>query len=157
MAWTTPRTWVTNELVTAAMLNTHIRDNLNYLLNPNGFFTSSTGTFTTSSATPVTVNAALSTTITTYGGDILLGCSFRLESGATTDVFIAHDGGNDLRVVRVGVVNGYYAATVLKKGIAAGSHSFQLRWNISSTTATMRGIDGGGFVAAPIIFWAIEI
>jgi len=29
MAWTTPRTWTTGELVTAALLNTHIRDNLN--------------------------------------------------------------------------------------------------------------------------------
>ena len=27
MAWTTPRTWVPNETLTAAMLNTHLRDN----------------------------------------------------------------------------------------------------------------------------------
>src|SRR5215831_39975 len=27
MAWTTPRTWVPGELVTASMFNTHIRDN----------------------------------------------------------------------------------------------------------------------------------
>src|SRR5262245_7568818 len=31
MAWTTPRTWVAGELVTASMLNTHLRDNLNFL------------------------------------------------------------------------------------------------------------------------------
>lgn len=31
MAWTTPRTWSFGELVTAALLNTHIRDNLNIL------------------------------------------------------------------------------------------------------------------------------
>lgn len=28
MAWTAPRTWVTSELVTAAIMNTHVRDNL---------------------------------------------------------------------------------------------------------------------------------
>ena len=28
MAWTAPRHWVTGEMVTAALLNTHIRDNL---------------------------------------------------------------------------------------------------------------------------------
>lgn len=28
MAWTAPRTWTTGELVTAALLNTHVRDNL---------------------------------------------------------------------------------------------------------------------------------
>ena len=29
MAWTEPRTWVTSELVTAAQMNTHVRDNFN--------------------------------------------------------------------------------------------------------------------------------
>lgn len=29
MAWTAPRTWVTGELVTASIMNTHVRDNLN--------------------------------------------------------------------------------------------------------------------------------
>ena len=33
MAWTTPRTWTTGELVTAALLNSHLRDNLN-VVNP---------------------------------------------------------------------------------------------------------------------------
>lgn len=28
MAWTAPRTWTTGELVTASMMNTHVRDNL---------------------------------------------------------------------------------------------------------------------------------
>lgn len=32
MAWTTPRTWVTGEIVTASLMNTHVRDNLNSLL-----------------------------------------------------------------------------------------------------------------------------
>lgn len=31
MAWTTPRTWTTGEVVTAAQMNTHVRDNLAYL------------------------------------------------------------------------------------------------------------------------------
>lgn len=31
MAWTSPKTWSTSELVTAALLNTQLRDNLNYL------------------------------------------------------------------------------------------------------------------------------
>ena len=29
MAWTTPRTWVAAETVTASLMNTHLRDNLN--------------------------------------------------------------------------------------------------------------------------------
>jgi hypothetical protein len=31
MAWTTPRTWVDGENVTAAIMNAHIRDNLSDL------------------------------------------------------------------------------------------------------------------------------
>lgn len=31
MAWTPPRTWVTNDPVTASLMNTQFRDNLNYL------------------------------------------------------------------------------------------------------------------------------
>jgi hypothetical protein len=31
--WTTPRTWVTLETVTAAIMNTHVRDNLDFLYN----------------------------------------------------------------------------------------------------------------------------
>lgn len=31
MAWTTPRTWTDAEVVTAAMLNTHVRDNENWM------------------------------------------------------------------------------------------------------------------------------
>lgn len=33
MAWTTPRTWTTGELVTASIMNLDHRDNLNFLFN----------------------------------------------------------------------------------------------------------------------------
>ncbi len=33
MAWTSPRTWNAGETVTAALMNTHVRDNLNWLGN----------------------------------------------------------------------------------------------------------------------------
>lgn len=35
MSWTTPRTWTTGELVTAAIMNAHVRDNQT-TLNPAG-------------------------------------------------------------------------------------------------------------------------
>ena len=36
MPWTTPRTWVDAEVVSAALLNTHVRDNLNFLRTHHG-------------------------------------------------------------------------------------------------------------------------
>ena len=33
MAWSTPRTWTTDEIVTKTMMDTDVRDNMNYLLS----------------------------------------------------------------------------------------------------------------------------
>lgn len=37
MGWTTPESWATNELVTAAKMNTNVRDNLAYLKDAPDF------------------------------------------------------------------------------------------------------------------------
>ena len=39
MAWTLPRTWVAGEIVTAALMNTHIRDNERFLKGLDGAIT----------------------------------------------------------------------------------------------------------------------
>lgn len=39
MAWTAPRTWVTSEVVTAALMNSAVRDNLRYLKGLDGAIT----------------------------------------------------------------------------------------------------------------------
>ncbi|MGH2663694.1 MAG: hypothetical protein ACRDH8_13010 [Actinomycetota bacterium] len=36
MAWTAPRTWVTSEVVTASVMNTHVRDNETFLRGGHG-------------------------------------------------------------------------------------------------------------------------
>ncbi len=51
MAWTSPRTWVSGEVVTAALMNTHVRDNLKAIGDARSTWTptvtASAGTFTT--------------------------------------------------------------------------------------------------------------
>lgn len=70
MAWTTPRTWVTNEQVTAALMNTHVRDNLDAVA-PSGT------TFTASGYTPAltadTTDPTLGTGSTASGRYLRLG------------------------------------------------------------------------------------
>lgn len=44
MAWTAPRTWVSGEVVTAALMNAHLRDNLLEIGNPSAAWTAFTGT-----------------------------------------------------------------------------------------------------------------
>lgn len=77
MAWTSPRTWVTGEVPTATIFNTHVRDNLKALGDPwtawTPTITAQTGTFTTVSGAgryiapgkPITWSATI--TITTVG------------------------------------------------------------------------------------------
>lgn len=54
MAWTTPRTWTDAETVTASIMNTHVRDNLNELYDPGDW---STYTPTVSGYTSVALTA----------------------------------------------------------------------------------------------------
>lgn len=51
MAWTTPRTWVAGEVVTAAIMNVHIRDNLNAIADLAHAFAESTTDDSTTSTT----------------------------------------------------------------------------------------------------------
>lgn len=50
MAWTAPRTWVAGETVTAALLNTHVRDNLKAIGDPWTSYTPTYGGFTIGNA-----------------------------------------------------------------------------------------------------------
>lgn len=65
MPWTTPRTWVSGETVTAALMNTHVRDNLAEIL-PSG-----TG-WTTPSFAAGNYTGSGSMTWTLTSGDVAL-------------------------------------------------------------------------------------
>jgi hypothetical protein len=77
MAWTTPRTWATSELVTAAIMNTHVRDNLNAAF-PLGVdaWTAWTPTLIQSGAVSKTVTRAAYNRIgRIIVGNVVLTCS----------------------------------------------------------------------------------
>jgi hypothetical protein len=59
MTWTTPRTWVAGETVTAALLNTHVRDNLNMVVQSA---TSGAGAILQSGTDTVSLSAAVTAT-----------------------------------------------------------------------------------------------
>lgn len=158
MVFTTPRTWVTNELVTAAMLNEQIRDNLSYLLTPASFFITSSATLTTTSSSYANVTGLVSSSITTYGGHFLMGISgFVNATTGQVDIAMAHDGANEI-VVHRSNSSVYFAGVALKASLAAGAHTFSARWRQSGGgTATMRGADNAGVAYGQIVFWGLEI
>ena len=103
MAWTSPRTWVTAELVTAALLNTHVRDNLTYLLTnvPNLTVASITNT-----ASPYTAATSAVILGNTSGGNITVnlpaaasnsGKSYYIKNTGTGTLTIDGSGSRDDR------------------------------------------------------------
>lgn len=57
MGWTTPRTWATNEVVTSANMNTHVRDNLAFLGTPPRCSVSNSAAVAVTTATATILNA----------------------------------------------------------------------------------------------------
>ncbi len=51
MAWTSPRTWAAGETLTAALLNTHLRDNLNAIREREAWFSAAAGNIATGTGT----------------------------------------------------------------------------------------------------------
>lgn len=62
MAWTAPATWSVSEVVTASKMNTHIRDNLNYLKG-------NAGAIAISAAMTVTAGASSEDTVAARSGN----------------------------------------------------------------------------------------
>ncbi len=98
MSWTTPRTYVTGEVITAAILNTHIRDNFNecvlrdgtvpltaswdagsYEIRAQTFFSDASA-----GVAPLTISS--STVVTNLNSDMIDGQHIPLTASATPDV-----------------------------------------------------------------------
>ncbi len=169
MAWTTPKTW-SSEPLTSIDLNTYVRDNQNHLkdrLDASASRLVSSGALLTTTANDfVDIDATkLALTLTTHGGDVLLGFTGTVRhqwNTATTSFNVAID---DVDYVGddgfIGVTNGSsrdvktskpVSFVVLITGLSAGSHSFRLRWKTSNgNTASMDVVD------LHPQFWAKEI
>lgn len=81
MAWTTPRTWVAGETVTAALMNAHVRDNLRAI---GGFgWTTFTPSWFSNSTAPSIGNGTLSGRYINTGATVLM--AFELVGGSTTN------------------------------------------------------------------------
>lgn len=163
MAWTPPRTWSADELIDETILNTHVRDNLAWLKDPpTGIATLSTAITTTSTSwTNVT---GLSVTLTTYGGTIMVGwiAVTNMSTGTATHFNVAVDG-----VDQASSTDGYtysinspintVSPVILLEGIAAGTHTFQLRWkNNSGATTTLYAESSISSLKMRPTFWVRE-
>jgi hypothetical protein len=167
MPWTTPKTWVNSEPLTAVDLNTHLRDNLNALHAPPSaaYQLNETANYTTTSTTFVNVDntdGKLSLTLTTTGGAVMIGFfGYAYASGNTGFLDVELDGtrigGDDGLVVFYNNI-ATTSFVLLKTGLSAGSHTFKLQWKVAGGgTATLYA--GAGTIGADVHpqFWVREV
>jgi hypothetical protein len=159
-AWTTPRTWVTDELVTASMLNTHIRDNLNALKTPPHNSYSTTGNYSTTSTSWVDVDSGnMSLTVVSAGGPLIICAEMTIcvdASDYTGTVYFDLDvNGNRIEQERIltkkagAAYDRVPVSLVWRVLVDAGENEIALQWKIAltATTAYIFGID----------FWVAEV
>jgi len=169
MAWTTPKTW-SSEPLTSIDLNTYVRDNQNHLkdrLDAGVNRVISEGQMLSTTANDfVDVDATkLALTLTTHGGDVLLGFTGTVQhtrGNATSYFNVAVDGVDYIADDGLlGLRNAYSGDTIkikplsfvlLISGLSAGSHSFRLRWKTSANNTASMDV-----VNLHPQFWAKEI
>jgi hypothetical protein len=162
MAWTSPRTWTALESVTAAIMNTHVRDNLNFLkdsgvqrLASYGLTSVTNSTTETTLATTSVAAAAMSTTralrftafitvATDAGG--ARNVNFRVKFGGTT-----HLSGNTSFAVNstfyirfeVLIINTATNAQKILGSMVSASTAGGASWNtLNTTSSTIAGATG---------------
>jgi hypothetical protein len=166
MAWTTPATWTPGQVITATDLNTHLRDNLNFLFSrPNSVIKrDNNANYTTTSTSFVDVDGTnLKITLTITGSVVLLVFTVMASSNAVFDILIDStryaSGGNDglLATQDASSSRGPVSAALLITGLSAGAHTFKLQWKAVTGTATLYAGSGVGNTDFIPTLWAVEV
>ncbi len=151
MSWTTPRTWVTGELVTAALMNTHVRDNLielGKILEHGEDFVEGTAVGSSSTFGELSGGPEVTVEVST-AALVLWGCGMTTDAGAAATTIarmrIVMSGANSGTVghenmVRArnnpqGVEQLRYASIVVS-GLTPGSTTFTSEYAVSTSTCT---------------------
>ena len=168
-AWTTPKTW-TAEPLTSTDMNTYIRDNQNDIRarqdNNDDYIANEVSNYTTTSSSFVDVDGTnLNISLTTLGGDVLVGFagSVQIPSGDFGHFNIAVDsadyfGDDGVTGLTQGNATLDVSFVVLIEGLSAGVHTFELRWKIDGGgTATLWSGAGTTSLDFHPQFWVQEI
>lgn len=168
MAWIAPTTRTTGELITASIWNTDITDNLDALKDPpsENYEANEAADYSTSSTTFVNVDATnLALTITTTGGDVLVGFHGALQITSTyilyfdLDVDGSREGGDDgITCIEQAIDAKNVAFVRLITGLSAGSHTIKLQWKTSNGGAVAKLWAGAGTASYDLHpqFWLRE-
>lgn len=162
MTWTTPTTRSVSELITAAVWNTDLVDNLLYLYSrPAASYTGvAGGNYTVTSTSYVALDATnLKLTLTTSSGRVLVGVIMNASGSASlvagfrvnVDAGASYAYWGDSHQVFT-TPNVISFAPLLLTGLSAASHTFQLEVKVNSYTMTIYRA-----TAQPVCFWVMEV
>jgi hypothetical protein len=171
MAWTTPITWTTNQLVAASDMNAQIRDNENYLFSgrPGSTIKYDAGaSYTTTSTSFVDIDATnISITLTISSGRALVMfmsvSDAQVQNGAFdisvdgTRIGSAGTNGISASFMTNAVDTSTTTIGVVVTGLSVGSHTFRPQWRKLNGTATMfagNGVAQQDFIP---VFSVIEV
>lgn len=154
MSWTIPRTWVTNELVTADMLNEQLRDNLVALKSPAFAAQGLDRNWSTTATSWVEVDAPnLRLTLQTQGGNVLVGWAATLSISTSSYHYylgVKMDTGSTMYVAQANLANYHPSGgAVWLRNVPAGTHTFYLMAYVTAGTFLL--------VAGRGQFWAQEV
>lgn len=165
--WATPRTWSTGELVTATLLNTHLRDQLTAIKTPASFrcIIDEASNYTTSSTSFTDIDATnLSATITTGGGAVMVFfMGTVVNSGASRIYFNIDVDGSPVAAddgLIFGTATAFYGPFTLAylvTGLSAGSHTFKMQWKAAANTNTLYAGAGTATADTHPTFWGVEL
>lgn len=127
MAWTAPRTWATSEVVTAAIMNTHVRDNFNHGRG-RSVATRTAGNLSLNSTAWATASTTLDLTLAAAANDRIAA---HLSAAGST-------GSVDLGLDAIATNSGTHFSGV------SGNNAFGcMSWYIHGTTAAAEPTAGG--------------
>lgn len=165
MAWTSPKTWIDGNKLSALELNEQLRDNLNYLFaKPSAsYILDEAANYTTTSNSWVDIDSTnLALSITTGGGDVLVWFNGLVvpynastaRVGLDIDVDGSRIAGDHGIVSKNTYASGaYFVPSVspltivrLVTGLSAGSHTFKLQWIVNYSAVLFAGAGTTNFV-----------
>lgn len=160
--WTAPRTWTAGEIVTAALLNQHLRDNLEWLavrgLTPTSDLDGTVGNTSSSSFTDI--GSSFEITTVKSNAVVLSVCWGTAVQGNTVDVYnvtLNFDGtnlGDSSRgcLELVGGTSHHHSFAILRihTVASAGAHTLKLQARRSSGTS-------GSVTIEAMHLWAWEL
>lgn len=141
--WTAPRTWTAGELITASIMNTHVRDNLDWLKTPVAAIDTSSSVSTTSASLTDVTGSSITFTTTGLGGvDIYWVGTYSVTSAATMAVALIADGVTVVSLPFSTSLTNYIHNCSFAYHIAApsaASHTYKIQTSTNAGTITVTG------------------